>query len=190
MLKLFATFIAAMTLFASIYLLFTNATQTSLLQFKKKDVISVNLPNIPEIILPSKEENAGYQYELLMKYLDSLDKQKVKFDDTMFDLKIFYAEDICKRCVIINNQDLLLVSNDYDSKENDIEIIEMFQKSLSDSTILNNYKINYVNNDLDDLIYNLSNNLISHTIITRFRHTYFTLLINSKYQHFNTFTFY
>ena len=132
MLKLFATFIAAMTLFASIYLLFTNATQTSLLQFKKKDVISVNLPNIPEIILPSKEENAGYQYELLMKYLDSLDKQKVKFDDTMFDLKIFYAEDICKRCVIINNQDLLLVSNDYDSKENDIEINVFFNKDNYD----------------------------------------------------------
>jgi hypothetical protein len=65
-----------MILFAGIYLLYINTTQTSFSQFKKKEIILVNLANIPEIILPSKEENAGYQYELLIKYLDSLNKQK------------------------------------------------------------------------------------------------------------------
>ena len=89
MLRLFARFIAAMILFAGIYLLYTNTTQTSLAQFNKKEIIFVNLANIPEIILPSKEENAGYQYELLIKYLDSLNKQKVEFNDSNFDLKIF-----------------------------------------------------------------------------------------------------
>ena len=72
MLKLFARFIAAMILFAGIYLLFTNTTQTSFTQFIKKEIIFVNLTNMPEIILPSKEENAGYQYELLIKYLNHL----------------------------------------------------------------------------------------------------------------------
>ena len=167
MLRLFARFIAAMILFAGIYLVYTNTTQTSLVQFKKKETISINLANLPEIILPSKEENAGYQYELLMKYLDSLNKKKIKFNDTKFDLKIFYSKDICKRCIVINNQDLLLVSNNYDNEENDVEIIEIFQKSFTDNMLFKNYKINYVSNDLDDLIYNLSNNLISHTIITR-----------------------
>ena len=167
MLRLFARFIAAMILFAGIYLVYTNITQTSLVQFKKKEIISINLANLPEIILPSKEEKAGYQYELLMKYLDSLNKKKIKFNDTKFDLKIFYSKDICKRCIVINKQDLLLVSNDYDNDENDVEIIEIFQKSFSDNILFKNYKINYVSNDLDDLIYNLSNNLISYTIITR-----------------------
>ena len=167
MLRLFARFIAAMILFAGIYLLYTNTTQTSLAQFNKKEIIFVNLANIPEIILPSKEENAGYQYELLIKYLDSLNKKKVEFNDSNFDLKIFYSKDVCERCVVINNQDMLLISNDYENEENDVEIIETFQRSLTDNAILKNYKISYLNNDLDDLIYNLSNNLISHTIITR-----------------------
>ena len=167
MLRLFARFIAAMILFAGIYLLFTNITQTSLEQFKKKEIIFVNLENMPEIILASKEENTGYQYELLIKYLDYLNKQKLEFNDTKFDLKIFYSMDVCEKCIIINNQDLLLVSNDYNNEENDVEIIETFQKSLSDNVALKDYRISYVNNDLDDLIYNLNNNLISHTIITR-----------------------
>ena len=167
MLRLFARFIAAMILFAGIYLLYTNTTQTSLAQFNKKEIIFVNLANIPEIILPSKEENAGYQYELLIKYLDSLNKKKVEFNDSNFDLKIFYSKDVCERCVVINNQDMLLISNDYENEENDVEIIDTFQRSLTDNAILKNYKISYLNNDLDDLIYNLSNNLISHTIITR-----------------------
>ena len=167
MLRLFARFIAAMILFAGIYLLYTNTTQTSLVLLKHKEIIYANLENIPEIILPSKEENAGYQYELLIKYLDSLNKKKVVFNDSKFDLKIFYSKDICERCIVVNNQDLLLVTNNHDNKENDIEIIEIFQKSLRDNPILKNYKINYINDDLDDLIYNLNNNLISHTIITR-----------------------
>ena len=167
MLRLFARFIAAMILFAGVYLLYTNTTQTSFTQFKKKEIIFVNLENIPEIILSSKEDNVGYQYELLIKYLDSLNKKKVVFNDSKFDLKIFYSKDICERCIVVNNQDLLLVTNNYDNKENDIEIIEIFQKSLRDNPILKNYKINYINDDLDDLIYNLNNNLISHTIITR-----------------------
>ena len=167
MLRLFARFLAAMALFAVIYLLYINTTQTSFTQFKKKETIFISLANLPEIILPSKEENAGYQYELLIKYLDSLNKKKVKFNDSKFDLKIFYSKDICEKCIVINNQDLLLVSNDYDNEENDIEIIETFQKSLIDNAILKNYKMSYVSNDLDDLIYNLSKNLISHTIITR-----------------------
>jgi membrane-bound lytic murein transglycosylase MltF len=167
MFKLFARFIAAMIFFAGIYLIYTNTTQTSFAQFKKKEIIHVNLANIPEIILPSKEENAGYQYELLIKYLDSLNKQEVVFNASKFDLQIFYSKDVCERCIIVNNQDLLLVSNDHDNKENYVEIIETFQNSLTDNVMLKNYKISYVNNDLDDLIYNLSNNLISHTIITR-----------------------
>ena len=76
MLRLFARFIAAMILFAGIYLFYINSTQTSFSQFKKKEIIFVNFVNIPEIILPSKEDISGYQYELLIKYLGSLNKKK------------------------------------------------------------------------------------------------------------------
>ena len=76
MLRLFARFIAAMILFAGIYLFYINSTQTSFAQFKKKEIIFVNFANIPEIILPSKEGISGYQYELLIKYLGSLNKKK------------------------------------------------------------------------------------------------------------------
>ena len=130
MLRLFARFLAAMTVFAVIYLIYINTTQTSFTQFKKKETIYVSVANLPEIILPTKEENAGYQYELLIKYLDSLNKKKVKFNDNKFDLKIFYSKGICEKCIVINNQDLLLVSNDYDTEENDVEIIEIFQKHI------------------------------------------------------------
>ena len=156
-----------MFLVAGIYLVYVNTTQTSLAQFKKKEIIYVYLENIPEIILPSKEENTGYQYELLVEYLGSLNKKKVELNDKKFDLKIFYSDDVCKRCVIVNDQDLLLVSNNYDNKGNGIEVINVLQKDFTYNTALKGYEISFTNNNLDDLIYNLSNNLITHTIITR-----------------------
>ncbi|MCH1416147.1 MAG: transglycosylase SLT domain-containing protein, partial [Gammaproteobacteria bacterium] len=41
------------------------------------------------------------------------------------------------------------------------------------NNIIKNYQINYTNNELDVLVYNLSNNLISHTILTRSTYLFF-----------------
>ena len=76
MLRLFARFIAAMTLFAVIYLLYTNTTQTSFTQFKKKEIIFVSLANLPEIILPAREEKSIILVNLFLFY-NSLYYQRI-----------------------------------------------------------------------------------------------------------------
>ena len=167
MLKLFARFIAAVFIIAGIYLVYVNSTQTSLQQFKKKDEIFVNLQNLPEIILSLEDDKSGFQYELLINYLDSLNKKKFIINNTNYDIHIFYSSYICKTCVVVNEEDLLLVANDSEIKDNVIEIVDIMNKVLIDTDGLDNYKITYTENHLDDLIYNLSNNLISHTIVTR-----------------------
>ena len=104
MLRLFARFLAAMALFAVIYLLYINTTQTSFTQFKKKETIFISLANLPEIILPSKEENAGYQYELLIKYLDSLNKKKVNqgfFESFLGKLNIIAEKAVNGKATVI-----------------------------------------------------------------------------------------
>ena len=79
MLKLLTRFVTVMIIITGIYLAYTNTTQTTLQQLNNKESILVNFYNFPEIILSSKDGNAGYQYELLEDYLYKLDKKKLKF---------------------------------------------------------------------------------------------------------------
>ena len=79
MLKLLTRFVTVMIIITGIYLAYTNTTQTTLQQLNNKESILVNFYNFPEIILSSKDGNAGYQYELLKDYLYKLDKKKLKF---------------------------------------------------------------------------------------------------------------
>ena len=75
MLKLLTRFITVMIIITGIYLVYTNTTQTVHQQFKNKEYVFVNLQNLPEIILQSKDGNTGYQYELLENYLHKSNKQ-------------------------------------------------------------------------------------------------------------------
>ena len=167
MLKLFARFIAVMIVIAGIYLAYTNTTQTALKQFKNREAILVNFQNFPEIILQSKEGNTGYQYELLENYLYKLNKQKIEVSDTKHDVQIFYSINICKTCIIVEEEDLLLVSNNYNNINNDIEINSSLEYLSKINNSLKDYQIYYTSNTLDDLIFNLNINLISHTILPR-----------------------
>ena len=167
MLKLLTRFITVMIIITGIYLAYTNTTKTTLQQFKDKESILVNFQNLPEIILSSKEGNAGYQYELLKNYLYKLDKKKIEIHNSKYDIQIYYSIDVCKTCVIVDQEDLLLVSNNFNNINNDIEIKSILESVTKDNISLKDYHAYYTNNDLDDLIFNLNNNLISHTILSR-----------------------
>ena len=167
MLKLFARFLIIMIVIAGIYLVYTNTTQTALQQFKNKESILVNFQNLPEIILQSKEGDTGYQYELLENYLYKLNKQKIEISDAKHDVQIYYSINVCKKCIIVEEEDLLLVSNNYNNINNDIEINSTLESLSKINNSLKDYQIYYTSNTLDDLIFNLNSNLISHTILPR-----------------------
>ena len=167
MLKIFARFITVMIVIAGIYLAYTNTTQTVLKQFKNREAILVNFQNLPEIILQSKEGNTGYQYELLENYLYKLNKQKIEISDTKYDVQIYYSINICKTCIIVEEEDLLLVSNNFNNINNDIEINSSLEYLSKINNSLKDYQIYYTSNNIDDLIFNLNINLISHTILPR-----------------------
>jgi membrane-bound lytic murein transglycosylase MltF len=156
-----------MNVIAGIYLAYTNTTQTALKQFKNKEAILVNFQNLPEIILQSKEGNTGYQYELLANYLYKLNKQKIEISDGKQDVQIYYSTNVCKTCIIVREEDLLLVSNNYNNINNDIEIYSTLESISKNNNSLEDYQIYYTSNTLDDLIFNLNSNLISHTILPR-----------------------
>ena len=167
MLKLLTRFVTVMIIITGIYLAYTNTTQTTLQQLNNKESILVNFYNFPEIILSSKDGNAGYQYELLKDYLYKLDKKKIEIRDSKYDIQIYYSIDVCKTCVIVKEEDLLLVSNNSNNINNDIEIKSILESVTKGNNSLKDYQTYYTNNELDDLIFNLNNNLISHTILPR-----------------------
>ena len=191
MLKLFARFLIIMIVIAGIYLVYTNTTQTALQQFKNKESILVNFQNLPEIILQSKEGDTGYQYELLENYLYKLNKQKIEISDAKHDVQIYYSINVCKKCIIVEEEDLLLVTNNYNNINNDIEIYSTLESISKNNNSLEDYQIYYTSNTLDDLIFNLNSNLISHTILPRgsylfYKKYYPNLSIKKKYWKYKT----
>ena len=173
MFKLFVRFFTAMIVIASIYLLFINSSYTSLQKLQSKEVVLVKFQNFPEIILPIREEIHGYQYELIKDYLTTINKNSFIEEDNNYDVEIFYASKTCETCVVVNEEDLLLVSNSENDSNNDIEVSALLKNIELNNNIKKNNKINYTDNELDTLVYNLSNNLISHTILTRSAYLFF-----------------
>lgn len=167
MLKILVRLLTAMILVAVIYLIFTNTKYNSLQQLQLQNKVTIRLQNLPEIILPSKEETAGFQYELIKKYLKNLSHDDILLSDKNYDVDIFYSSDPCDTCIVINNQDLVLITNTHTNKSNDIEVLKIIRNINLPKSLSNNYELNYVDITLDDLINNLSNNLISHTVLTR-----------------------
>ena len=111
MFKLFVRFLTAMIVVASIYLIFVNSSYTSLENLKNKKVVAVSFQNFPEIILPIRGEILGYQYELLKDYLNTINKNNFIENNNNFDIEIFYSSKIFATCVVVKEEDLLLVSN-------------------------------------------------------------------------------
>jgi membrane-bound lytic murein transglycosylase MltF len=173
MLKLFVRFLTAMIVVAGIYLVFVNSSYTSLQKLQNKKKVIVKFQNFPEIILPLRGEIHGYQYELLKSYLNSINKNSFIEKNNNYDIEIFYSSMTCETCVVVKDEDLLLVSNNENNNNNDIEVSLILKNIELNNNIIKNYQINYTNNELDVLVYNLSNNLISHTILTRSTYLFF-----------------
>ena len=140
MLKIFVRFLTSMILIASLYLFYVNSSFTSLQQLNKKEIVSVKLQNLPEIILPLKEDLIGYQYELLKSFLGSIGKNKIKLGFINNDIEIFYQTESCNKCVVINKQDLLLISNSHDEKDNAIEFSNIYKNVRISDEINKNIK--------------------------------------------------
>ena len=119
------------------------------------------------MFLPSKENYTGYQYELLTEYVSTLDINSLKIQNNSFDIDVYYTSDICDTCIIINTEDLVLVSDKRDIKSKDIEIIESLNKINLNHPVLKKYDITITDNSIDELITNLNNNLVSYTLLSR-----------------------
>tara|TARA_Y100000768_G_scaffold15903_1_gene11085 strand:+ start:510 stop:1820 length:1311 start_codon:yes stop_codon:yes gene_type:complete len=167
MLKIFVRFLTAVILISAAYLVYVNSKFSSLQQFTDKKIISVKLQNLPEIILPLKEDNVGYQYEFLKSFLSSFGKKEIKFSSLNNDIEIYYEVGKCDKCIVINKQDLLLITNNDERRNNNIEVLDIYKNMKLNKELTNKYKINYTSDNLDEHIYNLSNNLISYAIVTR-----------------------
>ena len=156
-----------MVLFASSYIIYTNTTYSSFENLKSKHEISVKFQNLPEMILPSRETSSGYQYELIKKYLKTIGQKSLITENITYDINVYYTTSVCESCVFINEEDLLIISNKRESEGKDIEVIQSFQNINLDYNGLDNFEINYSTNSIDELIYNIDNDLVTNAIITR-----------------------
>ena len=157
----------AMVFFASIYIIYTNTTYSSYESLKSKNDISVNFQNLPEMIMPSRETSTGYQYELIKKYLETIGQKNLITENIIYDINVYYTTSVCTSCVVINEEDLLIIYNATGNEGKDVEVIQPFQNINLEYDSLDTFEINYSNNSIDELIYNIDNNLVTNSIITR-----------------------
>ena len=156
-----------MVLFASSYIIYTNTTYSSFENLKSKSDISVKFQNLPEMILPSRESSTGYQYELIKKYLMTIGQKNLITANITYDIDVYYTTYLCESCVIVNEEDLLIISNASRNEGKDLEVIQPFQKINLEYFTSDIFEINFSNNSIDELIYNIDNSLITNAIITR-----------------------
>ncbi len=156
-----------MVFFASIYIIYTNVTYSSYESLKSKNDISVNFQNLPEMIMPSRETSTGYQYELIKKYLETIGQKNLITENIIYDINVYYTTSVCTSCVVINEEDLLIIYNATGNEGKDVEVIQPFQNINLEYDSLDTFEINYSNNSIDELIYNIDNNLVTNSIITR-----------------------
>ena len=156
-----------MILFAGLYIVYTNTTYSSFENLKSKNDISVKFQNLPEMILPARESYKGYQYELIEKYLKTIGYKNLVTENIAYDIDVYYTTSICESCVIINKEDLLIISNTSGNEDKDLEVIQPFHKINLEYENSDKYEINYSNTSIDELIYNIDNNLVTNAIITR-----------------------
>ncbi len=167
MLKILLGFFTAAVIFTFSYILYVNTNYTSFENFKNQREISVNFTNLPEIILPLKENYTGYQYELLRRYIMNINSSNLVRSDSKFDIEVYYVSESCSTCVVISSDDLLLVTSKSNPENRDVEMIEAFKDININKDIQDNFEINISNNSIDELINNIDNNLVSNTIVTR-----------------------
>ena len=167
MLKIILRFLIGIAVFTSSYIFYTNFTYSSLENIKNKKNISVRFQNLPEMLLPNKENITGYQYELLNEYLNTFGKNKLILADNLYDIDIFYTTYICPNCLVVNKEDLLLITNQNSGMGNDVDIVRSFENIDLGYPFLTSFEISYSDSSTDELIYNINNNLVTNAIVTR-----------------------
>ena len=135
-----------MVFFASIYIVYTNATYSSYESLKSKNDISVNFQNLPEMIMPSRETSTGYQYELIKKYLETIGQKNLILENITYDVNVYYTTSACASCVVINEEDLLIIYNATGNEGKDVEVIQPFKNINLEYDSLDKFEINYSNN--------------------------------------------
>ena len=156
-----------MAVFTSSYIFYTNFTYSSIENIKNKENISVRFQNLPEMLLPNKENITGYQYELLSEYLNTFGNNKLMLADNLYDIDIYYTTDRCSNCLVVNNEDLLLITNQNSGISNDVDILRSFENIDLNYPFLSGFEISYSDSSTDELIYNINNNLVTNAIVTR-----------------------
>ena len=167
MFKILFRLFVAMVLFAGFYIIYTHATFSSFENLKSKNHVSVKFQKLPELILPSREGYTGYQYEIIKKYLKTIGHENLVTENITYDIDVYYTTSICESCVIINEEDLLIITNTSGNEGKDLEVIKSFQRINLEYASLDMFEMNYSNNSIDELIYNIDNNLVTNAIITR-----------------------
>ena len=156
-----------MAVFTSSYIFYTNFTYSSFENIKNKKNISARFQNLPEMLLPNKENITGYQYELLSEYLNIFGNNKLMLADNLYDIDIYYTTDRCPNCLVVNNEDLLLITNQNSGISNDVDILRSFENIDLNYPFLSGFEISYSDSSTDELIYNINNNLVTNAIVTR-----------------------
>ncbi len=167
MLKIVWRFLIGIAVFTSSYIFYTNFTYNSFENIKNKKNISVRFQNLPEMLLPNKENITGYQYELLSEYLNTFGNNQLMLADNLYDIDIFYTTDICRNCLVVNKEDLLLITNQNSGISNDVDILRSFENIDLKYPFLTGFEISYSDSSTDELIYNINNNLVTNAIVTR-----------------------
>ena len=127
MFKILSRLLIAIILFASSYIIYTNTSYSSFENLKNKKYISVKFQNLPEMFLPSKESYSGYQYELMRKYIETIGQDRLITDNITHDVSVYYTTSKCKTCIVVNEEDLLIISNGSKNVGKDLDVIESFQ---------------------------------------------------------------
>jgi len=166
-LKIVWRFLIGIAVFTSSYIFYTNFTYNSFENIKNKKNISVRFQNLPEMLLPNKENITGYQYELLSEYLNTFGNNQLMLADNLYDIDIFYTTDICRNCLVVNKEDLLLITNQNSGISNDVDILRSFENIDLKYPFLTGFEISYSDSSTDELIYNINNNLVTNAIVTR-----------------------
>ena len=156
-----------MIFFAGSYIIYTNLTYNSFENLKNKKNVAVNFQNLPEVILPNKENYTGYQYELVKTFLNSLGNIELNIRNITYDINIYYTTNVCTNCQVVNEEDLLLITNTNSVENKDIEVIQALKKIDLRYFDLESFEIIYTDSSIDEMIYNINDNLITNTIVTR-----------------------
>ena len=132
----------------------------------RKKIYLLNFKSFLNLLCQIKSKKTGYQYELAIHYLDRLNKRLLVAESDTFDINIYYTSDVCANCVVIKNEDLLLISAESNT-EKYIETTRSLNNISYEKLLKNGYNISFTDESIDELIEDINNGLISNILISR-----------------------